>query len=112
MQRRQRWIWRGRGSHLHKRVKQEAETGKREIEESPQATLEREAVRLLREWREMQEVVASTRQDGSPPRAQMREAEVVAFGWEEGEGGGDFLPTIRQFGVDGVLERLRGRGEV
>jgi hypothetical protein len=111
MQRRHKWIWR-RGSPLSKRVNGGTKNGNRDSEEteSPQARLEREGARLLREWREMQEAISYSQELSSRQQTRMREAEAVSFGWGEGEH--EALPTIRPFGADGVRERLRGRGEV
>jgi hypothetical protein len=109
MQRQHKWRWRRHGRRRNTSLKNPPAPAS--DVESPQIALEREAVRLLREWRETQEAISYRQETPSRQQERIHGAEIVAFGWGTGEGDSE-VPATRRLGVDGVRERLRGRGEV
>lgn len=111
MQRQHKWRWRRGGWRRNAPSKSTPPTAPMTETESQPSPLEREAVRLLREWRDMQEVISYSQEITSRRHQQLRETESVPFEWDANLYDGDF-GTTRRVGVDGIRERLRGRGEV
>lgn len=111
VRRRHKWIWRQGGNG---RVRA-ASARSAQVDAAPEGTpsaMEQEAARVLREWREHQLAVEERRQETAGRYEQRQDAPLVAFAWEDGGTFDVGVSGSGRVGVDGVRERLRGRGEI